>query len=97
MILTGRAVKAEEALSIGLMNRVVGDGSALSEAIQYAEEISKFPQICMRTDRMSALTQWDLTLQDALRVEGDRGNVPLSQEAVQAANVFVTKQHKTKI
>lgn len=60
LILTGRAVAAEEALAMGLANRVVADGEALTAAIALARDIAAFPQACLRNDRRSALDQWSL-------------------------------------
>ncbi|MCF8504972.1 MAG: crotonase/enoyl-CoA hydratase family protein [Caulobacter sp.] len=60
MILTGRPVAADEALAMGLANRVVPDGQALDAAIALARQIAAFPQGCMRNDRQSALEQWSL-------------------------------------
>lgn len=69
MILTGRPVGAEEALSIGLANRLAEPGRALDAALQLAREIAAFPQACMRHDRMSALAQWSLSEEQALAAE----------------------------
>ena len=66
MILTGREVKAEEALSFGLANRVVPDGEALTEARRLAADIAAFPQRCLRSDRRSLFEQWDLDEADAI-------------------------------
>ena len=60
LILTGRPVGAEEALAMGLANRVVPDGQALSAAKELARQIAAFPQGCLRNDRRSALEQWSL-------------------------------------
>jgi enoyl-CoA hydratase len=60
LILTGRAVDADEALTMGLANRVVPEGQALSAAISLAKSIAAFPQTCLRNDRLSAIEQWDL-------------------------------------
>ena len=60
MILTGRPVNADEALTFGLVNRVVGKGKSRSEAERIAEEIAAFPQECMKADRKSAISQWSL-------------------------------------
>ena len=60
MILTGRPVAADEALAMGLANRVVPDGQALDAATALAHLIAAFPQGCMRNDRQSALEQWSL-------------------------------------
>jgi len=73
MILTGRPVGAQEALAIGLANRVVADGESRAAAARLAEEIAAFPQACMLADRRSAYLQWDLPLAEALRQEGRRG------------------------
>lgn len=54
LILTGRPVAMDEALSIGLVNRVVPDGEALTAALALAQKLSSFPQTAMRNDRLSA-------------------------------------------
>lgn len=61
LILTGRAVHAEEALSIGLVSEVTEDGEALARALTLARTLSGFPQTAMRNDRMSAIEQWGLS------------------------------------
>ncbi len=66
LILTGRKVDAAEALAIGLANRVCADGAALETALDLARELAKFPQACMRADRVSAIAQWSLEPADAL-------------------------------
>jgi enoyl-CoA hydratase len=73
MILTGRPVGAEEALRIGLADRIVDDGQARAAAEALAEQIAAFPQLCMRSDRMSAYEQAGASLEDALRNEFARG------------------------
>jgi enoyl-CoA hydratase len=69
LILTGRPVGAQEALRMGLANRVVGRGEACARAIALAREIAAFPQNCLRADRLSALRQWDLGEEDAIANE----------------------------
>jgi enoyl-CoA hydratase len=73
MILTGRAVGAPEALAMGLANRVVPDGTARASAEMLAEEIARFPQACLRADRLSALEQAGLPVEEAMRREFGRG------------------------
>lgn len=73
LILTGRAVHADEALAIGLANRVVPDGRARAEAEALAAQIAAFPQTCMRTDRRSAYEQGGLSIADALANEFELG------------------------
>jgi enoyl-CoA hydratase len=66
LILTGRGVEGTEALSMGLVNRVVSDGSALSAALELAASLSALPQLCLRNDRLSAIEQWDMNEDEAL-------------------------------
>jgi enoyl-CoA hydratase len=66
MILTGRGVGGEEALRIGLANRLVEPGQALASAVELARELARFPQRCLRSDRISAYEQWGRGLDDAL-------------------------------
>jgi len=88
MILTGRAVPADEALAMGLVNRVVDDGTALVEAQALARQIAAFPQACMRADRASAFAQWDLPLAEALQQEGARGFSVVADEGLAGAARF---------
>jgi enoyl-CoA hydratase len=69
LILTGRPVDAHEAYRMGLANRLVGRGEACAQAIALAQEIARFPQTCLRADRLSALRQWDLSEEDAISNE----------------------------
>lgn len=69
LILTGRSVSAHEAAEIGLANRVVPSGQALDAALELAEQISRHPQRCMRNDRRSAIEQWGMSENDAMRNE----------------------------
>ncbi|WP_235184840.1 crotonase/enoyl-CoA hydratase family protein, partial [Cupriavidus sp. SK-3] len=89
MILTGRAVPAEEALAMGLANRLVEPGQARAAAEALAHELAAFPQRCMLTDRASAYGQWDLPLADALRAEGASGAPIVLQEGIEGAARFV--------
>jgi enoyl-CoA hydratase len=88
MILTGRAVKADEALQMGLANRVVPHGQARETAETLAAEIARFPQRCMLADRRSAYRQWDLDLETALREEGSGGYPVVFEEAIAGAGRF---------
>jgi len=89
LILTGRGVSAEEALQMGLANRVVADGTALDAALALAQQLAQFPQQCLRSDRLSAYEQWGLALEDALGNEFQRGmQVIASRETVTGASRF---------
>ena len=91
LILTGRPVGAHEALRMGLANRVVGRGEACARAIALAREIAAFPQTCMRADRLSALRQWDLGEEEAIKNEMRGGlEVISSGETLSGATRFAS-------
>lgn len=93
MILTGRPVDAEEALQMGLVNRLCEPGQALATALVLAETLAALPQDCMRNDRLSVHEQQHLSLEDALANEFQRGLVSLaSPEFVPAVSRFVAGQ-----
>ena len=89
MILTGRGVSGEEARWMGLANRLVEPGEALAEARVLARQIAKFPQLCLRNDRMSSYRQWDLDFEAALAEETRLGmEVIRSGETLEGATRF---------
>jgi len=89
LVLTGRAVKADEALRIGLVERVVASGTALAEAHALAREIASFPPAAMRGDRRSLLNQWSLSLDQATLAEyAAAADAISSGEAVDGAKRF---------
>jgi enoyl-CoA hydratase len=88
LILTGRPVGAAEALSFGLVNRVVPDGASRQAAEELANDIARFPQVCMRSDRLSAYEQFDLAFDSALANEFDRGVQALEHDGIEGAKRF---------
>ena len=89
LILTGRPVHAEEALRIGLVERVAPRGEALAMAMKLAADIAAFPQRCLRADRASALSQWSLPEDLALAREFAGGEaVVASGETREGASRF---------
>ena len=69
LILTGRGVSGEEALRMGLANRLVEPGGALAAAVALARDLAALPQRCLRSDRRSSYDQWSLDLTGALTRE----------------------------
>jgi enoyl-CoA hydratase len=92
LILTGRPVGADEALRMGLANRLVPNGSARAEAIAIAKQISQFPQTCMRADRLSALRQWDIADEEDAIANEMRGGLEVigSGETLAGATRFAS-------
>lgn len=90
MILTGRPVDAQEALAMGLANRVVPKGAVLEEAKKVARSLLGFPQLCMRADRRSAYhgVYEAGSLKDALAFEYQHGIDVVEKEGVKGAARF---------
>jgi enoyl-CoA hydratase len=89
LILTGRGVSGEEARQMGLANRLTPPGEALAGARALAEQLCRFPQLCMRNDRRSAYEQWPMSLHDALLNETRLGlEVIRSGETREGASRF---------
>ncbi len=91
LILTGRGVSGDEALRMGLANRVVEPGAALATAKELATQLAAFPQRCLRSDRLSAYEAWTMPLDAALRNEFAHGNATVqSGETRTGAARFAT-------
>ena len=99
LILTGRGVSGDEALSMGLCNRLCEPGKSLEMALDLARSLAAFPQRCMRADRRSAYVQWGVPLDQALRMEATAGlEVIRSGETSEGARAFAagSGRHGTK-
>ena len=89
MILTGRPISSEEALSMGLANKVVSNGAARAEAEKLAAQIAEFPQICLRHDRLSTYEGLNLNFDEAMANEFRHGKAVIdSLEPLQGAERF---------
>lgn len=83
MMMTGRAVAAEEAYRIGLADRLVPAGNALPEAQKLALQLANFPQLALLSDRASTIAQWDYSEADAIDNE-IAGSMPAFEQQFQA-------------
>lgn len=89
MILTGRPVSSDEALLMGLANRVVPNGAARAEAEKLAAQIAEFPQICVRHDRLSTYEGLNLSFGEAMANEFRHGKAVIdSLETLQGTKRF---------
>jgi enoyl-CoA hydratase len=88
LILTGRGVEGEEALRMGLANRLTEPGEALRTAVSLAHDLAELPQTCMRMDRRSSYEQWDLPFGAAMDNELVRGRTSM-RAPDQAVDRFV--------
>jgi enoyl-CoA hydratase len=88
IILTGRKVPAQECLSIGLCEYVTPKGGARAKAEELAQQIARFPQVCVRADRRSAIRSHGLTVREALIQEWYNGRRALIEDGVAGATRF---------
>jgi enoyl-CoA hydratase len=88
IILTGRKVPAEECMSIGLCEYLTPEGGARAKAEALAQEIARFPQVCVRADRRSAIKSHGLTVREALILEWYNGREALIEDGVAGASRF---------
>jgi enoyl-CoA hydratase len=84
LVLTGRPVHADEALRIGLVDRVVPKGEAKRAAQALARDLARFPQTCLRSDRASVYDGLGRSVEDALQRELEHGLVALRDPALRA-------------
>ena len=84
LILTGRGVSGDEAVRMGLVNRLVPKGKALEAALELARQLAALPQAALRSDRLSAYEQWSLDLPDALANEYQHGIRALAAGEIRA-------------
>ena len=90
LVLTGRLVEAEEALAMGLVNRVVPAGAARAAAEEIARALAASPQTALRHDRLSVYEQAGLPLGEALRAEFRHGQESMREGALDGARRFAT-------
>ena len=88
IILTGRKVAAAECLQIGLCEYVTPKGGARERAQELARDIARFPQVCVRADRRSAIGSAGLSLREALTQEWYNGREALIKDGVAGASRF---------
>ncbi|MEH6547994.1 MAG: enoyl-CoA hydratase-related protein, partial [Sneathiella sp.] len=92
MLMTGRPVAADEAMLFGLADRRVAEGQALVEAQALAKQLAEFPQLALRSDRMSAISQWDFPETEAIDREIAGSKPAFEQQFQSGAGRFVGGQ-----
>ena len=90
LVLTGRAVGAEEALAMGLVDRIVPTGGARGAAEALAQELAALPQACLRADRRGVLRSFDLDEGEALAAEFRDGLAALAEGGLDGARSFAS-------
>lgn len=97
IVLTGRPVKADEALAIGLATELVPKGQALPRALELAQELAAHPQLCLRSDRQAVYDNIEFDLDKALMVEARiAASVIASGEPFEGVRRFFEKRRPTE-
>ncbi|MBN2224678.1 MAG: enoyl-CoA hydratase/isomerase family protein [Deltaproteobacteria bacterium] len=93
MILTGKKVSADEALAMGLVNRVTEKGRAIEEALEIAESITKNGPRAVR-EALSVIRKTpDMPMAEALDFESERAVALIeSGECVEGIGAFLGKR-----
>jgi enoyl-CoA hydratase len=69
LVLTGRTITAREALQMGLVNRIVTDGSCLEEARKLAIEISQKSPLAVKLAKEAILKSQECSLNEGIEFE----------------------------
>lgn len=94
LILTGRPVEAQEALFLGLANRVVPKGEARAAAETLARELAALPQECLRSDRLAAYEGLEMPWDEAMANELRRGLATVEATGLVAVERFVAGERR---
>src|SRR5437588_8918450 len=86
MILTGKPVSAREALASGLVNELVSPGRSLNRAVELAQILANFPQVCMRNDRRAVYAGCGKELPEGLQIEARFGTETIKSGEPQAGS-----------
>jgi enoyl-CoA hydratase len=98
LIITGRVIDAEEALSIGLVNEVVPSGTCVERALELARSIAALPQPAIRTDKEAALRGFGRPLDEGLQIEAECFEKSIfSQETAEGLRRFLERDHPDRI
>jgi enoyl-CoA hydratase len=98
LIVTGRVIDADEALSIGLVNEVVPSGTCVERALELAREIAALPQPAIRTDKEAAVRGFGQPLDEGLRIEAECFDRSIfSEETVEGLRRFLERDHPDRI
>ncbi len=93
LLLTAREVSAQEALSIGLIGRIVPDGLALEEAMKVAEVINANGPLAVEAIKRSVRETEGLPETEALKIELEIG-MPIfaTEDAAEGQKAFAEKR-----
>ena len=92
MIMTGRRIGAEEALGVGLVNRVV-EGDALAAALAFSREFTGYGLPALLLARQAVMRGMRLPLHEGLLVEADLSTLSMrSEDGREGAAAFLEKR-----
>ena len=92
IVMTGRMVKAEEGLAMGLVNRIV-EGDPVEAGLAFAAELSGYSLPVLRLARGAVERALDLPIHEGLEVEADVGALSYqTADAAEGMSAFVEKR-----
>jgi enoyl-CoA hydratase len=93
LILTGARIPADEALRIGLVERVVPGGEALKAATELARSMAAKAPVALRYAKEAVVKGLELPLADGLRLEGDLSTLlRTTEDRLEGARAFLEKR-----
>jgi enoyl-CoA hydratase/carnithine racemase len=93
LLLSAERISAREALRIGLVNRVVGQGEVLGAASEWARVLASRAPLAVRATKRAVLEGMDLSTSEALKREGELGrSLMTSEDAAEGVSAFAEKR-----
>tara|TARA_B100001765_G_C19487608_1_gene332170 strand:- start:626 stop:1393 length:768 start_codon:yes stop_codon:yes gene_type:complete len=92
MVMTGRMVGAEEALGMGLINRIV-ETPVLDGAVEYAREFAGFSLPVLRYSREAVMRADQSSISEGLQIERDLNTLAFQgEDSTEGAMAFLEKR-----
>ena len=93
LILTARRVEAQEALQMGVVNRISAAGDSVSAAVALAHEVAANAPVALAAAKASVEEAWDLPIDAALERERQHYEKPLlSEDRLEGLQAFAEKR-----
>lgn len=93
LVLMAERINAQEALRIGLVNRVVPQAELMPAAEKWAQKLSEIPPIAVRSAKEAMMKGIDMTLEEGLRLETKLMDIcTITEDHAEARAAFLEKR-----